>query len=105
MSTGLDWIQSGLRRSCRCGAKRGLMTSPSLSAPARRLTKVERDSFVLPTELVEIVVGSALGELNIQNRYTNYSRLRFKQSTLNIDYIEHLHQLFSPYCGMQTPKQ
>lgn len=82
--------------------KRGLMTSSSLSAPSRRLTRMERQSFVLTAQLIEVIIGSALGDLNIQNT-GNYSRLCFKQSSINMGYMEHLYQLFSPYCSMQTP--
>jgi hypothetical protein len=57
----------------------------------------------LPKELKEILVGSLLGDLSCErpNPRCN-TRMQFKQSTKNREYIEHLYLLFSAFCG-STP--
>lgn len=50
--------------------------------------------------LHEILVGSMLGDLTAEkNSIRSNTRLHFKQSTINRDYIEHLYSLFQDYCG------
>lgn len=50
--------------------------------------------------LKEIIVGSLLGDLSCErpNPRCN-TRIQFKQSTKNADYIKHLYLLFSDFCG------
>jgi hypothetical protein len=52
----------------------------------------------LTPELKEIIAGCALGDLNIQKRYTN-AVLRFIQGGCNREYRMHLYSLFEAYCG------
>lgn len=56
----------------------------------------------IPSELKEIIVGLALGDLHIRKRDKNTS-LHFKQSIKNEAYILHLYTLFQEFCKM-TPK-
>lgn len=50
--------------------------------------------------LHEILVGSMLGDLTAEkNSIRSNTRLHFKQSIVNRDYIEHLFSLFQDYCG------
>ena len=56
----------------------------------------------VPSDLKEVIVGLALGDLNIRRRSLN-TCLRFKQSTKNEPYIQHLYTLFQEFCIM-TPK-
>lgn len=56
----------------------------------------------IPSELKEIIVGLALGDLHIRKRAKNTS-LHFKQSIKNEAYILHLYTLFQEFCKM-TPK-
>jgi hypothetical protein len=56
----------------------------------------------IPSELKEIIVGLALGDLHIRKRFKNTS-LNFKQSIKNEPYIAHLYSLFQEFCSM-APK-
>lgn len=56
----------------------------------------------IPSDLKEILVGSALVDLHIRKRHSNTS-LHFKQSIQNEPYILHLYTLFQEFCKM-TPK-
>lgn len=56
----------------------------------------------IPSELKEIIVGLALGDLHIRKRFKNTS-LNFKQSIKNEPYIAHLYCLFQEFCSM-APK-
>lgn len=54
----------------------------------------------LTAELDEIIIGSMLGDLSAEKPSTNHNtRLQFRQSKVNIDYINHLYELFQEYCG------
>lgn len=55
---------------------------------------------VLSLELQEIIVGSLLGDLGCERPSPRgNTRMQFKQSTKNREYIEHLYSLFSEFCG------
>lgn len=56
----------------------------------------------IPSDLKEILIGSALGDHHIRKRHSNTS-LHFKQSIQNESYILHLYILFQEFCKM-TPK-
>src|SRR5919206_3878593 len=65
----------------------------------KRLTKLEQNSFVLPNNLKEILIGLLLGDLNSQKRSVNgNSNLQFEQGFINKDYLLHLYDLFKDYC-------
>ncbi len=50
--------------------------------------------------LHEILVGSMLGDLTAEkNNIRSNTRLHFKQSIINREYVEHLYSLFQDYCG------
>ena len=54
----------------------------------------------LITSLHEVVIGSMLGDLTAEKPGSrNNTRLQFKQSTVNMLYINHLYDLFKDYCG------
>lgn len=54
----------------------------------------------LSTELKEIIVGSMLGDLSCERPSPRgNTRMQFKQSTKNTEYIVHLYSLFSAFCG------
>ncbi len=66
------------------------------------LTKLERLSFTLSSELKDILIGLLLGDLYIHKQKTN-ARLEFTQGIVHKEYIQHLYELFIIYCGM-VPK-
>lgn len=54
--------------------------------------------------LHDIIIGSMLGDLTAEKRNINSNtRLHFKQSIINKEYVEHLYSLFKDYCG-SSPK-
>lgn len=76
-----------------------------LSRPysSKRLTNAEKNSFCITLDLHNIIIGSLLGDLYI-NKQCNNSRLEFKQSLDNKDYVYHLFELFSSYSNMDFPR-
>lgn len=58
----------------------------------------------IPSELKEVIVGLALGDIHIRRRKkTHNTYLCLKQSIKNEPYIMHLYELFQEYCNM-TPR-
>ena len=56
----------------------------------------------LNDELKEIITGLMLGDLFAEKRNPNSNtRLQFKQSIKNKEYIEHLYSLFKDYCNSE----
>jgi len=54
----------------------------------------------VPHDLHEIIIGSLLGDLTAERPNTNCNtRLQFKQSLINKEYIYHMYNLFQVYCG------
>lgn len=54
----------------------------------------------LTPELEEIVIGSMLGDLTAEKPSAKHNtRLQFKQSKVNLVYVNHLYELFKEYCG------
>lgn len=50
--------------------------------------------------LHEIILGSMLGDLSAEKPNMNCNtRLQFKQSLINKDYIEYMYELFQEFCG------
>jgi hypothetical protein len=71
-----------------------------------KLTRTEKLKLKLKLtiELEEILFGLMLGDLHAERRKANHNtRIQFKQSIKNKDYIEHLYALFKPYCN-SNPK-
>ena len=58
----------------------------------------------LSPELIEALIGLMLGDLHAERKNLNSNtRLQFKQSDKNKDYIDHLYNLFKEFCG-SAPK-
>jgi len=57
-------------------------------------------NLIVSNDLHEIIIGSLLGDLTAEkpNDKCN-TRLQFKQSFINKEYIYHLYSLFKEYCG------
>jgi hypothetical protein len=56
----------------------------------------------VPNDLHEILIGSLLGDLTAERPNINCNtRLQFKQSLINKEYIYHLYSLFKEFCGSQ----
>jgi|SRR2546423_7596880 len=54
----------------------------------------------LPSDLSEILFGLICGDLHAERKNLNSNtRLQFKQSTKNKEYIDHLYVLFEKFCG------
>ena len=63
----------------------------------RKSTKYDLE---LNADLIEIIIGLMLGDLFAEKRNPNSNtRLQFKQSIKNKEYIEHLYSLFKDYCN------
>lgn len=61
-----------------------------------------KSNLELNQELSEVVVGLLLGDLHAERKNLNSNtRLQFKQSVKNKDYIVHLFGLFKEYCGSE----
>jgi hypothetical protein len=69
----------------------------------KRLTNEERNSFIVPPNLHEIMIGLILGDIHISRKY-NYSRLQFKQGLDHKEYIYHLFDTFSDYINAKIPR-
>ena len=81
-----------------------LLVSSLVPVKPKRLTNLDKSQFTLSDELKQIIVGLLLGDLyaNKQKGSVN-TRLKFEQSTVHKDYIEHLYELFGNYFS-STPK-
>ena len=56
----------------------------------------------LTLELDELLIGCMLGDLTAERpKITSNTRLHFKQSEINKDYVDHLYSLFKEYCGSE----
>jgi hypothetical protein len=59
-----------------------------------------KSNLELSPELSEIIIGLMLGDLYAERKNLNSNtRLQFKQSNKNKDYIDHLYNLFKEFCG------
>lgn len=66
----------------------------------RHLRKSAKYNLVLSKDLEEILIGLMLGDLFAERKnLKSNTRLQFKQSTVNKEYLLHLYSLFSSYCG------
>lgn len=58
-----------------------------------------KNELKLTNELKEVIVGKMLGDLGSEKPNKNCNtRLQFKQTTKQIEYIEHLYVLFKDFC-------
>jgi hypothetical protein len=69
---------------------------------SRRLTKKQKESFSINSELKAILVGLLLGDLFGRLRFGKVSFV-FKQGLVHKDYLMHLYNLFSHY-SPSSPK-
>jgi len=70
----------------------------------RSYRKSSKFNLELTTDLQEIIIGLMLGDLHAERRnVNNNTRLQFKQSNKNKNYIDHLFIIFKSYCG-SSPK-
>jgi LAGLIDADG DNA endonuclease family len=59
-----------------------------------------KSNLTIPSELEDIIIGLILGDLQAEKINLNSNtRLQFKQSYKNKDYIDHYYSLFYLYCG------
>ena len=66
----------------------------------RYYRKSSKFNLELNKELEEIIIGLMLGDLFAEKASTkSNTRLQFKQSNINKEYINHLYILFKEYCG------
>jgi hypothetical protein len=94
--------------TCGCCALDGtaigqLVLSSLLPLKARRLGKLEREQFVVPADLREILVGLFLGDLHAEKRSKN-TRLKFGQGVVHKEYLLHLYEMFQIFCSA-TPNK
>lgn len=68
----------------------------------KRLTKKEREAFVINEYLKEILVGLLLGDLYGRQK-SAYAMFVFKQGLKNQDYLHHLYSIFNEYSA-SAPK-
>jgi hypothetical protein len=77
-----------------------IILSSAVPVKTKRLTKNEREEFVIPKNLQEILVGLLLGDLCSSKQKANVNaRLLFEQGKVHEEYLMHLYELFSSYCG------
>ena len=68
----------------------------------RQYRKSAKFQLDLTSELQEIIIGLMLGDLFAEKRNSkSNTRLQFKQSNKNKDYIDHLYTIFKEYCGSE----
>ena len=65
----------------------------------RFFRKSHKYNLSLSTELEEIIIGSLLGDLHAEKKSEqSNTRLQFKQSKKNEEYIYHLYSLYKDFC-------
>jgi hypothetical protein len=64
----------------------------------KRLTNLERNSYSVPQNLHEVIIGCSLGDLHIRKQVNN-ALLQFEQGLIHEAYIIHLFDLFKDYCS------
>ena len=61
----------------------------------KRLTKAEKEAFLLPETLKQILVGLIMGDLHVYKQKLGINTsLVFEQGLVHKDYIYHLYELF-----------
>lgn len=86
-----------------------LIFKRNYSTSGKRLTKVERASISLSTDIQEALIGILLGDGHIAQRSpVGNSRFHYTQSAPldhHVSYFNHVYHLFKPYCANDfTPK-
>jgi hypothetical protein len=77
-----------------------MKTTISSLSKVRRFTKQERLQSKLSAELKDMLIGLALGDLNIERPTLNgNARLRFAQGLVHEGYLFHLFEKVEPYCS------
>ena len=73
-----------------------------MSVQIRTYRKSAKFDLILNKELEETITGLMLGDLFAEKvKEKSNTRLQFKQSIVNKDYIDHLYSLFEEYCGSE----
>jgi hypothetical protein len=81
-------------RFYRVSAKSNLKFTPELTETPGYLPDIFDDR--------QGTIGLILGDLHAEKRNLNSNtRLQFKQSSKNKDYVDHLYNLFKEYCGSE----
>ncbi len=71
----------------------------------KRLTNEQKSKFILSDKKKEILYGLYLGDLYGEKRsQTSNARLKFEQGISHKEYIDHLYELFKPYCSENSPQ-
>jgi hypothetical protein len=66
----------------------------------KRLTRDERNSFSIPPELHEIIIGNILGDTHIERKFiTRNAMFRFEQGLVHEAYFIHLYDKYKDYCN------
>ena len=62
----------------------------------------KKTGLIVSNNLHEVIIGSLLGDLSAEKPNNNCNtRLQFKQSLVNKQYIYHLYDLFKEFCGTE----
>lgn len=70
----------------------------------KRLTNVEKNSFLVPQNLHEVIIGLMLGDCFIHKHPKGVNAcLHFEQGLIHEAYIMHLYELFKSFCS-SAPK-
>lgn len=81
------------------GGSRPQITKPNTIGSLRYIRGPSKSNLQLSSELKEIIVGKMLGDLGSERPNLNCNtRLQFKHTDKQIEYIEHLYLLFKDYC-------
>ena len=65
--------------------------------------KSSKYDLVLSPFQKEILIGMMLGDLTAEKKNINSNtRLHFKQSLKNKEYIDHLYEIFKDFCGSKN---
>jgi hypothetical protein len=66
----------------------------------RSYRKSAKSDLKLSQDQIDTSIGLMMGDLHAEKRNSNCNtRLQFKQSIINKDYIDHLYELFKDCCG------
>jgi len=93
-----------LEHFCSTEVHAGLLLSSLLPIKPKRLTKGQKEQFVLTQELKSILVGLCLGDLYCRKFKGSVNpSLAFEQGILHEEYLLHLYELFKDFCP-SSPK-
>ena len=80
------------------------MLSPLVLTHFRFLKKKTVVNIVVDDVINQVIIGVLLGDARVDRQKPSYNpRLCFEQGELNKDYLFHLFDIFSPFCGVTSP--